>query len=198
MSFFGADTLPPEPADLGGLLAAHGRAALVDGGAVVSVSVDARWRALALARLIADAGLDPEIVEGGGGGLVVSTAANRTLAPLAARWSDSGVKTVPSEWVPSSRAQRAWFLAAGRREVDGARYVLGLDPLAPHTHTRLVEALIRAGIAPTLIGTHVGEPGLRISGHRRLARLVENVGAPPDDPEARDVWPYVRAGDHHL
>ena len=33
LSFFGADTMPPAPADLSGLLAAHGRAGPTDGSA---------------------------------------------------------------------------------------------------------------------------------------------------------------------
>ena len=39
--------------------------------------------------------------------------------------------------------------------------------------------MMRVGIAPTLIGTRGARPALRISGRRRLSRLVENVGEPP-------------------
>lgn len=197
-SFFGADILPPETADLGGLLAARGRMIPGEGGAVLSVAVDARWRADGVARLLAATGFASEIAEGGNSGFEVTTPPSPDLASLAREWWSEGVKSVPYQWVPSPTAQRAWFLAAGRREVDGAQYVLGLDPAAPHTHTRLVEALMRAGIAPTLIVTHSGEPALRIAGHRRLVRLVEHVGAPPDDPEAREIWPRVQMGHHHL
>lgn len=58
---------------------------------------------------------------------------------------------MPADWVPSPRALRLWAIAAGRREED--RYLLGLDPHAPETHSPLATALMRAGIAPTLVGT---------------------------------------------
>jgi hypothetical protein len=42
-----------------------------------------------------------------------------------------------------------------------------------------------------LIGTRGSRPALRISGRRRLSRLVENVGEPPDNAEALLQWPRV-------
>ena len=197
LSFFGADTMPPAPADLSGLLAAHGRARLTEDGAVLTVEVDAEWRARAIAQLVTDTGVEADIVADGDL-FTVGTASAGSLVPLATQWIGDHTKTVPDGWVPSSRAQRAWFLASGRMEVEGAQYVLGLDPAAPETHASLAQALMRAGIAPTLIGTHgTGGPGLRISGRKRLTRLVENIGAPPDADAARRIWPYVEPGDHH-
>ena len=76
-------------------------------------------------------------------------------------------------------------------DADADRFLLGLDPHAPDTHSPLASALIRVGIAPTLIGTRGGHPALRISGRRRLTRLVENVGEPPGDTEAFAHWPRV-------
>ncbi|MGX7727258.1 MULTISPECIES: hypothetical protein [Rhodococcus] len=198
LSFFGADTMPPALADLSGLLAAHGRARLTDDGAVLTVEVDAEWRARAIVQLVTDTGVEADIAVDGEL-FTVSTSTDSALVPLATQWNSSDGKTVPTGWVPSSRAQRAWFLASGRMEVEGAQYVLGLDPTAPDTHAVLAQALMRAGIAPTLIGTHgTGGPGLRISGRRRLTRLVENIGAPPDADAARRIWPHVEPGDHHL
>ena len=89
-----------------------------------------------------------------------------------------------------SRELRAWTLAAGNPEADD-RYLLGLDPHAPDTHAALAAAMMRVGIAPTLIGTRGSHPALRISGRRRLSRLVENVGEPPDDPAALAHWPCI-------
>src|SRR5690606_2193207 len=190
--------MPPALADLSGLLAAHGRARLTGDGAVLTVEVDAEWRARAIAQLVTDTGVGTEIVADGEV-FTVGTSADPALVPLAAQWSSDHGKVVPTGWVPSSRAQRAWFLASGRMEVEGTQYVLGLDPTAPDTHATLAQALMRAGIAPTLIGTHgTGGPGLRISGRRRLTRLVENIGAPPDADAARRIWPHVEPGDHHL
>ncbi|WP_241387538.1 hypothetical protein [Rhodococcus sp. CH91] len=198
LSFFGADVMPPAPADLSGLLAAHGRASRTDGRAVLTVEVDAEWRARAIAQLVTDTGIGADILVDGDR-FTVSTSADSALVPLADEWTCGDVKTVPNGWVPSSRAQRAWFLAAGSMEVEGAQYVLGLDPIAPETHALLAQALMRAGIAPTLIGTRgSGRPGLRISGRRRLTRLVENIGAPPDADAALRVWPHAEPGDRHL
>ena len=42
---------------------------------------------------------------------------------------------------------------------EADRYLLGLDPHAPDTHSPLASALMRVGIAPTLIGTRGGSPG---------------------------------------
>ena len=88
-----------------------------------------------------------------------------------------------------ARELRAWTLAAGSPEAD--RYLLGLDPHAPDTHSPLASALMRVGIAPTLIGTRGARPALRISGRRRLSRLVENVGEPPGNVEAFEHWPRI-------
>ncbi len=120
------------------------------------------------------------------------TAADARLLAIAADWTRGAVKTVPPQWLPGPRELRAWTLAAGCPEAD--RYLLGLDPHAPDTHSPLASALMRVGIAPTLIGTRGSRPALRISGRRRLSRLVENVGEPPEDAEALSAMaPRLRA-----
>jgi len=198
LSFFGAETMPPALADLSGLLAAHGHVTVTDEGASISVEVEEEWRAAAVARFVRDTGIDAEVVRDDGL-FLVGTATDRLIGTLAAEWTGEEGKTVPTGWMPTARAQRVWFLAAGRMEVEGAQYVLGLDPVAPGTHGPLAQALLHAGIAPTLIGTHgTGRPGLRISGRKRLTRFVENIGAPPDADEARRIWPHVEPADHHL
>jgi hypothetical protein len=133
--------------------------------------------------------LAPEITRTDENTPLVRTGVDLRLGDIAAEWTRGAVKTVPSSWLPGPRELRAWTLAAGTPE--GERYLLGLDPHAPDTHSPLASALMRAGIAPTLIGTRGARPALRISGRRRLSRLVENVGNPPDDPEARACWPGV-------
>ncbi|ATQ30597.1 hypothetical protein D092_17215 [Rhodococcus ruber Chol-4] len=192
LSFFGAEVMPPDPADLGGLLAAHGHAVVSGDGARISVVVDEPWRADAIAELMTQAALSPEVTRTDEGHPLVRTAALPELVPVAAEWTRGAVKAVPAGWVPGSRALRAWVLAAGRVEVEGERYVLGLDPHTPDTHAVLAQSLMRAGIAPTLIGARGAGPGLRVSGRRRLTRLVENIGAPPDDARARQIWPRVQ------
>jgi hypothetical protein len=196
LSFFTAESVPPAVADLSGVLAASGQIVMVGApsdsqvqGARLSVVVDQPLRAAALADMIREAGLVPEIARTDEGTPLVRTAVNPLLTTLAAEWTRGAVKTVPPRWLPGPRELRAWTLAAGSPEGD--HYLLGLDPHAPDTHSPLASALMRVGIAPTLIGTRGGRPALRISGRRRLSRLVENVGEPPDGADALSRWPQV-------
>lgn len=191
LSFFSAESVPPDVADLTGILAGPGQIVLVGSGegrgARLSVVVDRPWRAEAIAEMISEAGLTPEITRTDEDNPLVRTTSDPRLLPIAADWTRGAVKTVPQQWLPGSRELRAWTLAAGTPEAG--RYLLGLDPHAPDTHAALASAMMRAGIAPTLIGTRGARPALRISGRRRLLRLVENVGEPPDGEEARKQWP---------
>ena len=193
LSFFSAESVPPAVADLTGLLAAPGQVVLVGGpadqAARLSVVVDAMWRAEGLAEMIVEAGLQPEIGRTDENTPLVRTAVDPQLVPIARQWTRGAVKTVPPQWLPGPRELRAWTLAAGTPEAD--RYLLGLDPHAPDTHSPLASAMMRVGIAPTLIGTRGSRPALRISGRRRLSRLVENVGEPPGRVEAFHQWPRI-------
>ena len=189
LSFFSAESVPPAVSDLTGVLAAAGQVVLVGGGARLSVVVDQVWRAQALAQMIDEAGLTAEITVTDENTPLVRTAVDAGLRPIAVDWTRGAVKTVPPQWLPGPRELRAWTLAAGVPEAD--RYLLGLDPHAPDTHSPLASALMRVGIAPTLIGTRGARPALRISGRRRLSRLVENVGEPPEVAEALPFWPHV-------
>ncbi|CPR11073.1 hypothetical protein BN971_02353 [Mycobacterium bohemicum DSM 44277] len=196
LSFFTAESVPPAVADLSGVLAASGQIVLVGtsqegrpSGARISVVVDMPWRADALAEMIREAGLVPEIGRTDEDSPLVRTAVHPALVSIAAEWTRGAVKTVPPRWLPGPRELRAWALAAGSPEGD--HYLLGLDPHAPDTHSPLASALMRVGIAPTLIGTRGGRPALRISGRRRLSRLVENVGEPPAAVDALPLWPRV-------
>nr|WP_296764258.1 hypothetical protein [Rhodococcus sp. (in: high G+C Gram-positive bacteria)] len=189
LSFFSAESLPPSVTDLSGLLASTGQVVLSAAGARISVVVDQGWRAEAISDLIAECGLVADVGRSDEGRPLVRTAAVPELSALASLWTKGAVKFMPPGWVPGSRELRAWVLAAGRPEAEGQRYVLGLDPHAPETHAPLAQALMRAGIAPTLIGTRGSAPALRITGRRRLLRLVENVGEAPENEDARTSWP---------
>jgi hypothetical protein len=189
LSFFSAESVPPAVSDLTGVLAAAGQIVMVGGGARLSVVVDQPWRAQALGQMIDEAGLTAEITHTDENTPLVRTAVDVRLRPMAAEWTRGAVKTVPPLWLPGPRELRAWILAGGTPEAD--RYLLGLDPHAPDTHSPLASALMRIGIAPTLIGTRGARPALRISGRRRLSRLVENVGEPPESAEALPYWPHV-------
>jgi len=191
LSFFSAESVPPAVADLTGMLAATGQVLLVGSGsqmgARLSVVVEHMWRAEALAEMIVEAGLLPEIARTDENTPLVRTAVDPRLVAIAGDWTRGAVKTVPPQWLPGPRELRAWTLAAGTPEAD--RYLLGLDPHAPDTHSPLASAMMRVGIAPTLIGTRGSRPALRISGRRRLSRLVENVGEPPGNVDAFAQWP---------
>lgn len=193
LSFFSAESVPPAIADLTGLLAAPGQISLLGSGrervARLSVVVDRLWRAEALAEMVSEAGLQAEIARTEEDTPLVRTAMDPRLVVIAAEWTRGAVKTVPPQWLPGPRELRAWTLASGTPE--SGRYLLGLDPHAPDTHSPLASAMMRVGIAPTLIGTRGTHPALRISGRRRLSRLVENVGEPPDGAEALAQWPRV-------
>jgi hypothetical protein len=189
LSFFSAESVPPAVSDLTGVLAATGQVVLVGDGARLSVVVERPWRAEALAEMINEAGLVPELTRTDEDTPLVRTAPDTRLVVIAEQWTRGAVKTVPPQWLPGPRELRAWTLAAGCPEAD--RYLLGLDPHAPDTHSPLASAMMRVGIAPTLIGTRGSRPALRISGRRRLSRLVENVGEPPGDTEAFMQWPRV-------
>ena len=189
LSFFSAESVPPAVADLTGVLAAAGQVVMVGGGARLSVVVEELWRARALAAMMTEAGLDAEITRTEEDTPLVRTTVDVRLVGIATDWTRGAVKTVPPQWLPGPRELRAWTLAAGVPEAD--RYLLGLDPHAPDTHSPLASALMRVGIAPTLIGTRGSRPALRISGRRRLSRLVENVGEPPDEIEALSAWPRI-------
>jgi hypothetical protein len=191
LSFFSAEAMPPAITDLCGLLAATGQVVTSAGRARISIVVDAQWRAEAIAELIAQAGLEVEITRSDEGSPLVRTASVVDLRPLADQWTRGAVKAVPPGWVASGRQLRVWALASGRGEAEGERFVLGLDPHAPDTHAPLAQALMRAGIAPTLIGTRGSGPGLRISGRRRLGRLVESIGEAPGNVDDRTGWPHV-------
>jgi hypothetical protein len=189
LSFFSAESVPPAVTDLTGVLAATGQVVLVGDGARLSVVVEQPWRAGGLAEMMVEAGLEPEIARTDEDTPLVRTSVDPRLVGIANQWTRGAVKTVPAQWLPGPRELRAWTLAAGCPEAD--RYLLGLDPHAPDTHSPLASAMMRVGIAPTLIGTRGSRPALRISGRRRLSRLVENVGEPPGDTEAFLQWPRV-------
>jgi hypothetical protein len=193
LSFFSAESVPPAVADLTGMLAAPGQVVLVgsgsQAGARLSVVVEHVWRAEALAEMIVEAGLVPEIGHTDENNPLVRTAVDARLLGIAGDWTRGAVKTVPPQWLPGPRELRAWTLASGTPEAD--RYLLGLDPHAPDTHSPLASAMMRVGIAPTLIGTRGSRPALRISGRRRLSRLVENVGEPPGNVDAFAQWPRI-------
>lgn len=139
------------------------------------------WRLRPLKQACADRGVTTELCVNEAGTHFVRTPFRTDLTPLAARWLDGSVKTVPPDFELNGAVLRVWALAAGSW-MESA-YVLGLDPNAPQTHAPLQNALLASGLPCTLIGA----PALRVTGRRRLARLAELVGSPPQGV-AMSTW----------
>lgn len=188
LSFFSAETDEPAVGDLAGLLATHGQAVRSAAGTRVSIVVADQWRAEAIVADMIEAGLDAATATSDEGSPMARTAPTPALDALHVAWSAGAMKAMPAGWVPSPRALRLWVLAAGERDED--RYLLGLDPHAPESHASLATALMRVGVAPTLVGTRGSRPALRITGKRRMARLLEYVGLAPQ-PAATADWPVA-------
>ena len=179
LSFFSADHQPPVVADLGGLLAAHGQITTGPAGARLSILLEETARAAAVVAECVRRDIAAEVVEVEGGQLLMRTARCAALLPLAQAWTRGAVKSVPRALVVTAAFSRLWVLAAGR--ADHAGYLLGVDPHAPDTVEDLIAACSRAGVAGSFVGVRAGGPGIRIVGHRRLARLAESVGTLPAD-----------------
>ena len=189
LSFFSAEANAPTVDDLAGLLCCQGQVASFGSTAArLSVVVDERWRADAIATALGERGMDAELAESDEGHPLVRTAFRADLIPLATTWTRGAVKAVPADLVLDGAALRLWALAAGRWSEGG--YLLALDPHAPDTFEPLGGALARCGLAATMLGVRGGGPGLRVSGLRRCNRLAELVGPPPVEP-ATGLWPVV-------
>lgn len=193
-SLFSAETLPPEVPDLGGLLAAHGQPTAGTGGARLSILLGERWRAEALVGECALRGIDAEVVAAepaadsadAAATTLLRTERTTRLMPLAADWTRGAVKSVPPGLVAGAGLLRVWLIAAGRRGAAG--YALGLDPHAPDMHQRLAAVCARAGLAGAVVGAASDAPVLRLTGRKRLGRLLELVGAAPPGAPA-EAWP---------
>ncbi|WP_460606639.1 hypothetical protein [Jatrophihabitans fulvus] len=195
-SLFGAAAADPAAEDLDGLVIAGGRWVRGAGGARLSVVVPDRWRADELAGVFAALGVaEPEaderiVTAAGTGGLAVRTAFSPRLEPHAARWTRGANHALPRPFVLTVTGLRLWAVAAGRR--DGAAYLLatGSGGSAGATdevvHQAAGAELSRLGVAAVSLSQRPG-PGWRVTSARRLRRLHELVGPPPDG--GADEWP---------
>ena len=199
LSLFSADLTPPQLADLGGLMAAHGQLDVGPDGASLSILFTETWRAEALLRecRVRDVPAQIDAIPPGAPGqsgppggpsgaagsapvALLHVERTQMLAAMAADWAVGVGKTVPHELAVTAGLLRCWTLAAGRPADIG--FLLGLDPLAPDTHEPLAAACAAAGLAGSLLGVRAGGPAVRIVGYRRCSRLAEMIGTPP--PEA--------------
>lgn len=186
LSLFSADARPPRAADLAGLLCGPGQVARFGAGdqARLSIVLADPGRAAAVQSGCAAAGVDLEPVRTESGATALRSAFRCDLVELATGWTRGAVKAVPAEWQLDGAALRLWALAAGCSDERGG-YLLALDPHAPQTHLPLIAAITRLGLPPARVR---GAGALRISGTRRIARLVELVGPAPPVIAAAD-WP---------
>lgn len=184
-SLFGAEAAAADLADLDGLLLAGGLWVRSGAQARLSVVVPECWRADALAEAFAERGLEcAEPVVDAAAGFGVRTAFATELAARAARWTRGSRQSVPPDFALRAGGLRLWAIAAGHRDELGylLRTVDGDDPL----HGVAGSQLARLGV--TAVGlAHRGGPGWRVTSARRLRRLTELVGPPPDGAAAD--WP---------
>ncbi|HXV93855.1 MAG TPA: hypothetical protein VD813_11195 [Pseudonocardia sp.] len=186
LSLFSADARPARIADLGGLLCGPGQIVRFGTGdtARLSIVLPDPSRAAAVVAACGRTGVAVEVTTTEDGSTAVRTAFRRDLVGLARAWTRGATKALPAGMQLDGPMLRLWTIAAGRPDERGG-YLLALDPHAPETHGPLVAAATRAGIPPARLGRR---PVLRISGTRRMQRLVELVGpAPAQVPAAQ--WP---------
>ncbi len=189
-SLFGAEASAPALPDLDGLLLAGGHWVRTSAGARLSVVVSERWRAETLAATFAELGIaGADAVVESATQLAVRTAVTPDLASSAARWTRGANQGLPADFGLGAGGLRLWAVAAGHR--DEAGYLLltagpvpagARDPI----HSAAGAALARLGVAAVSLSQRPG-PGWRVTSVRRLRRLVELIGEPPDG--GRDAWP---------
>lgn len=189
LSFFCAEAQDACLADLAGLLCGPAQLARfgASGTARLSMVLADPSRAPALRAAAAERGVATELATTESGSLVLRTAFRRDLVGLATQWCRGAVKAVPEDFSLDGALLRMWVLGAGVPDRRSG-YLLGLDPQAPHTHTRLAQALLRLGLPSQRLGPRGGGPALRVAGARVRRRLVELVGPPPTDGPA-GYWP---------
>lgn len=207
-SLFGVEANDPAPGDLAGLLAGPGTLGRMGGTARVSVVVDAAWRVHVLVAELVRRGLTASWQPAGEGRYLVRTAYSIRLAGLARAWSGDGTgKRPPVPLHLAGHALRLWVAAAGsaspgptaspaRSSPPGGGsaapdgYELRLGPDDQMCWSAVGAALHAAGLSAALLSPVGGPPAYRITGRRRLERLAELVGPPPDTVPP-GAWPAV-------
>ena len=166
-----------------------------DGAARISVVLNEPWRVEAFAAELDLRGLDPEQVaaEATDGwanarpSTSVRTPFTEKLAELGGQWSGGGAgKRPPAGLTLDGAMLRLWYVIAGRPWEAG--HALGLGEHDGDAWPAIGALLAKAGMPATLVGPRGDGPAYRLTGRRRLARLVELVGDPP--PQAPEgSWP---------
>jgi hypothetical protein len=183
-SLFGAAVAEPGLADLDGVLLAGGHWVRSGATARLSIVVADPWRATSLTKAFADLGLaDQQGIRDAEFGYAVRTEFSESLATHASRWTRGAVEGPPPGFLLSPGGLRLWAIASGR--MDQAGYVLATvdadDTVrrADSVHQAAGSQLARLGLAAVSLSSR-GGPGWRITSARRLRRLAELLGEPPD------------------
>ncbi len=191
LSLFSADARPTGVGDLAGLLCGPGQITRFGAGdtARLSIVLPDPSRAGAVAAACAATGIAVRPVHTESGTTALRTAFRCDLVDLAQAWTRGASKAIPPDLQLDGPILRLWTLATGCPDGRGG-YLLALDSHAPETHEALIAAATRAGIPPARVGcgTPARPTALRISGTRRVQRLVELVGPVPPGLAA-DQWP---------
>jgi hypothetical protein len=190
LSLFSAAAREPRLDDVDGLLAGPGQVVRRTGSARLSVVVDDGWRVTGLVAELAVLGLEAEIEPAEPGSVTVRTPWLAELLPVADAWTRGAVKTPPPGWVLDGARLRWWCLAAGTGQPSV--YTLALGPSDEPAWQAVGAALAASGVPGVLVGPRADGPAYRIVGQRRLARLRELVGDPPEGVPMTQ-WPAVAA-----
>lgn len=189
MSLFSAAAREPRVVDLDGLLAGPGQVVRRDATARISVVVADAWRVETLTAEMAAVGIVAELDDAAEpGGTTVRTPWLTALRPVADAWTAGAVKRPPADWSLDGARLRWWCLAAGWGQPG--LYSLALGVSDEPAWQPIGAALAASGVPGVLVGPRADGPAYRIVGQRRLARLRELVGDPPDgapDP----AWPTL-------
>ena len=183
-SLFGADAAEPQRADLDGLM--FGRALWVrhDDQARLSVLVAPGWREAALIAEFARRELPGETLDAEGGLRAVRTPFRVDLLSLAQRWTHGAGVSVPADLRLTPAGLRLWTIASGEPAEQGG-FHLGTRDADSALHRRGGGALAALGITAISVTRN---PGWRVVGQRRVARLAEIVGERPAG--AGEEWPF--------
>lgn len=187
-SLFGAAVAEPALDDLGGVMLAGGHWVRSPAGARLSVVVRDRWRADALAVAFTVLGVGcPDAVVDAEGGFAARTAFHLDLVPSATNWTRGANEAPPPDFALASGGLRLWAVTAG--EPDEVGYLLATAAADDAVHLAGGAQLSRLGLAAVSVSSRTG-PGWRVTSIKRIRRLVELLGEPPQGAELN--WPRTR------
>lgn len=179
LALFSVEDDAPAIADVEGLLLGGGALVRRAEAVRISVVVDCGWRAEALRVALGNRGLGGELGTPVDGRRSVRSAFHPRLLDVARRWTAGARIRVPDGFRLSPARLRLWAAAAGY--ADHAGYQLRLGATDEHLWEAAGAALAAAGVPGAFFAARAGGPAYRIVGARRLARLRELVGRPPED-----------------